>query len=191
MNEAALTAVSEDMKRSTENVNGAIKPIVEKLLSGWKLMQVEGKDDEVCKLLDMSCGVDYLLHSEKSGVILGLSSRVQYEENYRTFTVRKERESGALTEYEKRTQAMTSGGIYPYYTIQAYMKDGEVKGLGITKTSDLIEYIKKGYADEKETGMNRIGQAKFYVCHWDDMKIKGYKVIEYKERQDKTIDNDE
>ena len=185
------SAISDEMKKSTENVNKAIRPIVEKLLSCWKLMQVEGKEDEVCKLLDMSCGLDYLIHSEKSGLILGLSSRVQYDGNYRTFTVRKERESGALTEYEKRTQAMTSCGIYPYYTMQAYMNDGEVKGLGITKTSDLIEYIRKGYADEKETGMNRIGQAKFYVCHCDDMKIKGYKVIEYKERQAKTIDTDE
>lgn len=177
MNEAI---VENDMQKSFTLVNNSVKPVVEKLLPGWHLTQVEGKNNEVCKMLDISCGVDYLLHSEKSALVLGIASRIQYDKNYRTFTVRKERESGALTEYEKRKQAISIGAIYPYYTMQAYMNDNKVSGLAITKTADLIDFIKNGYAEEKHTSFDKIGQANFYVCEWDFMKYCGYKVLEYK-----------
>lgn len=107
-------AVERDLKQSYNVVKEKIKPVVEKLLEGWELMAVESRKDEVSLMLDMSCGIDYLLYSEKSSLVLGVSSRVQYGENYQTFTVRKSRESGALTEYEKRNQAILHGGLYPY-----------------------------------------------------------------------------
>ena len=171
--------VKKDLERSLKLVREKIKPIVEKLLPNWRLMQVEGKDDEVCKVLDMSCGIDYLLHSRESSQILGLSSRVQYEKNYRTFTVRKDRESGALTEYDKRRQSIYSGSIYPHYTMQAYIIGENVEGLAVTKTTDLMNFIKEGHAYELKTKADKIGQAEFYACSWAKMKKYGYKVIEY------------
>ena len=173
--------VKKDLERSLKLVREKIKPIVEKLLPNWRLMQVEGKDDEVCKVLDMSCGIDYLLYSKDCCLIGGIASRVQYGKNYRTFTVRKERESGALTEFQKRSQAIAKGTIYPYYSMQAYILDENVAGLAITKTADLIKFIDKGFAEIMKTNADKIGQAEFYVCNWDKMKYCGYKVLEYKE----------
>lgn len=74
------------------------------------------------------------------------------------------------------------GGFYPAYTMQAYVLGDKVQGLALTKTIDLIDYIKKGYADERRTGDNKIGQAEFYVCKWDKMKYCGYEVREYKNK---------
>ena len=174
--------VVQDMEKSLKLVETQIKPIVKNLLSGWELETVEGNDNKICKILDMLCGVDYFLMSPKVSVVYGVASRVQYEKNYRTFTVRKSRESGALTEYEKRNQAIMLGGLYPAYTMQAYVLKDKVQGLALTKTVNLIDFIKKGYAEENRTNTEKIGQADFYVCKWDKMRYCGYEVREYKNK---------
>ncbi len=175
-----MNAVRMDMERSSSYVEAQVKPVIEELLPNWHMMKVEGEDNEVCQLLDMSCGIDYLLHSEQSSLVVGVSSRVQYGKNYRTFTVRKDRASGVLTEHQKRTQAISRGGLYPLYSVQSYIGDnGELAGLGIVRTADLSEFIGRGLAREKTTGADKIGQAEFYVCSWDKLKYAGYNVLEY------------
>lgn len=154
-------------------------PIIGLLMSGWELIPVEGQANEVCRMLDMECGIDYLLYAKYSGQVYGLASRVQYGRNYRTFTVRKERESGAKTEYKKRVASQDYGGLSPQYTMQAYVKDGEINGLALVKTEDLLKFIEKGLADEGKTGVNRDGQATFYICDWDKLREAGYAVKEY------------
>ena len=171
--------VNTDLKNSVYCVNEKIMPVVRKLFPDWHLMQVEGKEDEVCSKLDMSCGIDYLMYSDKMDLVYGVASRIQYGANYRTFTVRKSRESGALTEYHKRSQAIFLGGLYPKYSMQAYVIDDGVAGLAMTKTADLIDFIAKDFAEERQTLSDKIGQAAFYVCEWDKMKACGYTVREY------------
>ena len=163
-------------------------PIIGLLMSGWELIPVEGQANEVCRVLDMQCGIDYLLYSKCSGQVYGLASRVQYGRNYRTFTVRKERESGAKTEYKKRIDASTYGGLSPQYTMQAYVKDGEINGLAVVKTEDLLNFIEKGFADEGRTGANKDGQATFYICDWDKLREAGYAVKEYSQPDDEAKD---
>ena len=176
-----------DMRLSMKYVEQAA-PIVGLLMSGWELVPVEGQTNEVCRVLDMECGIDYLLYSKYSGQVYGLASRVQYGRNYRTFTVRKERESGAKTEYRKRIEASTYGGLSPYYTMQAYVKDGEINGLALVKTEDLLKFIEKGLADEGKTGTNKDGQATFYICDWDKLREAGYAVKEYSQPDGTTKD---
>ncbi len=179
-----MNAVKRDMARSSVYVEEKVKPVIEELLPFWHMMKVEGRENEVCQLLDMSCGIDYLLHSEQSSLVLGVASRVQYGKNYRTFTVRKDRASGVLTEHQKRTQAISQGGLYPMYSVQSYIDDdGELAGLGIVRTADLSEFISRGLAREKKTGADKIGQAEFYVCTWDKLKYAGYNVLEYPTRE--------
>ena len=171
--------VKNDMTESSKWALSA-EPIVRGLLSDWHLVPVEGKDDTVSRILDTACGIDYLLCSPTAPNVYGVASRVQYGKNYRTFTVRKERESGAETEYSKRIKSIAHGGLSPYYTMQAYVEDGEISGLAIVKTNDLMEYIERGFADQAKTREDKAGQAKFYVCGWDDMRRAGYSVKEYR-----------
>ena len=171
--------VNNDMQRSMLYVEKA-RPIIQKLLPGWTLSVVEGiSDNKICTLLDLDCGIDYLLHRES--FVFGLASRVQYGKNWRTFTIRKMRESATKTEYEKRKSAIAVEGIIPKYDMQLYVDSNneEILGLAIAKTKDLIEFIECGYAEEKATGMDKIGQAKFYICSWDKLKELGYTVLEY------------
>ena len=180
-------AQETDMRLSMKYVEQAA-PIIGLLMSGWELIPVEGQANEVCRVLDMQCGIDYLLYSKYSGQVYGLASRVQYGRNYRTFTVRKERESGAKTEYKKRIDASTYGGLSPQYTMQAYVKDGEINGLAVVKTEDLLNFIEKGLADEGRTGANKDGQATFYICGWDKLRDAGYAVKEYSQPDGGTKD---
>jgi hypothetical protein len=170
--------VMRDMKNSMDVISKA-EPIIKNLLNGGRIIRIEGSDEEICKFLDTKCGTDYFQYYQYYDLTVGVASRVQYGKNWRTFTVRKERESGNLTEFEKRKVAIENGGIYPFLTMQIYVVDGDINGIGIAKTKDLIEYIESGYANVTHTRSDKIGQAGFYYCQWDDFKEKGYWLKEY------------
>lgn len=164
------------------------QPIMKRILKGGEIMAVEGQDNEICEMLDRTCGTDYFHVYENSGLVWGVASRIQEydpEKNKRpfnSFTVRKARDSGTKTEYEKRKTAIEHGGVYPFLTMQAYInvKTNEIETLAIVKTTDLMDFVDKGLAYERHTGAEQYGQAAFFVAYWDSMKKAGYKVIEYK-----------
>lgn len=171
-------AVIRDMRKSMDVIDKA-EPIIREMLNGGKIIRIEGSDEEICRFLDTKCGTDYFQYYSSSDLTVGVASRVQYGRNWRTFTVRKSRESGSLTEYEKRKYAMIHGGIYPFLTMQMYVVNGEINGIGIVKTQDLFDYIENGHAHVRRTGIDKVGQADFYFCPWDDIKQKGYWLKEY------------
>ena len=153
-----------------------IKPALEKVFMGY-LITVEGDTlDETAKLLDTLSGIDLWMVDESRGM-RGIASRIQYDKNWRTFTVRAERDSGAKTEYEKRKYAIDNDYLYPIVTYQAYI-DGGLASVGVAYTKDIIDYIDKGLAHVKHTRGDQRGQASFYVIQWDRFKANGYKFTE-------------
>ena len=178
--------VKDDMRKSMKFVKVA-QPILKELLNGGEIMAVEGDDNEICKMLDMTCGTDYFHVYSDGGLVWGVASRVQeYNPDtssrpYNSFTVRKARDSGTVTEYEKRKKAIENGGVYPYLTMQAYInsKTQEVETLAIVRTQDLMEFVESGWAKERHTGAAQLGQAAFFVAYWDTMERVGYEVWKY------------
>ncbi|MBU1289908.1 hypothetical protein KKG85_01550 [Patescibacteria group bacterium] len=75
----------------------------------------------------------------------GIASRVQFgNTDWKSFTVRYKRSSGATTEYEKRKLAIYGdrGLLYPYLTVQAYVKENnEFMSAGVIKTKDLFNCL--------------------------------------------------
>ena len=161
-------------------------PIIKRLLNcvTGEILDVENQNNIVCQHLDQQCGIDYLVHFE--GLTNGLAWRAQQEDPFlgpfNSFTIRKERESGAMTEFEKRKKSIEMSALYPYYTAQAFYgcRNKELKTLGIARTKDIIECIEKGLCSVNETGKAQIGQAKFYTVWWKVMKKNGYQVLEWK-----------
>ena len=175
-----------DMKYSSECVKKA-KSIICNLLNGGEILQVEGDENEVLRKLDLSCGIDYFFSYRNNTVVWGIASRVQkipaIYKPYNTFTVRKARESGAQTEYEKRKFAIQHGGEYPYLTMQMYVNDDkDCLSLAIAKTTDIMDFCDKGLAFEKKTGEQQIGQAVFLVVDWAKFKNAGSNIKLYQRK---------
>lgn len=184
-------AVMGDMRKSMERVEKA-RPIIAELLNGGEIIPIEGDDSEICRLLDMTCGTDYVQAYKQKGLVWGVASRIQTIKQgykpYNSFTVRKERSSGALTEYEKRIYAIKHNGIYPFLTMQAYVdEDDNFLSVGVAKTTDILEFVENGFAYSNHTGAKQIGQASFFVCKWGEMQRRGYKVKIWQSDQGLTI----
>ena len=177
-----VEAVKQDMRKSM-NVVQLVKPLLFEVLPHrdliYNLYPVEGNDDEICKKLDLTCGIDYILEMNyKNGttIMYGVGCRVQWLERdgrkYHSFTIRKKRESGAPTELEKRIEAKKHDGIYPQLTlhIYAYKDTNEIESFAITKTDNVIKFIQDEFAGTNETGKDKIGQSEFWIIYWSDFK---------------------
>lgn len=167
------------LSKSMQVYERCIKPTLIPILRG-ELITVEGHtDDETADMLDKLAGIDIFQKTERG--LAGIASRIQFDGiNHRTFTVRYARASGVKTEYEKRVLAVRNQLLYPKYTFQAYTdKDGtKLLGLGVIRTTDLLDYIKKHKPRIRVTGSDQIGQAAFFFCEWSDIKKKGYEMWE-------------
>lgn len=121
----------------------SIKKEIEKHIKGT-LTDIETKDNELADMFDQYSGIDAVQVVNKQ--MRGVAMRVQWGANYKTFSIRFKRKSGADTEYKKRTKAIFSnyGYWYPYLTIQIYLdnkKDNNILNVGVVKTLDLYQYI--------------------------------------------------
>ena len=179
--------VTADMRRSMEMVEKH-KCVIAEMLRMQDIKCVEGDDNEVLRMLDLSCGIDYFGIHRKSGLTWGVASRWQTihpgQPVWRTFTIRKERESGAATEYEKRKRAIEKNGEFPYLTMQGYVNEqDELMSIGIARTADIIDCIDRGHCYEQHTRSEQKGQASFYVVKWDVMKRQGHTVLIHNEQE--------
>lgn len=160
------------------------EPVIKKLLNIDEgiILDVENQNNDVCKHLDLSCGIDYLVYYKTKDWTRSAAWRAQRVltgmDVYNTFTIRKERDSGTKTEYEKRKAAIENNAMYPHYTIHAYYDDDSKKllSLAIGRTKDIIECINKGLTYDKHTGAEQKGQASFWAVKWTTMKQNGYHV---------------
>lgn len=177
-----------DMKKSTVIARQAL-PIFKMIFDDkdLQILQVEEKNEEVCRMLDRLCGIDYfLLKSNRQ--TYGVAWRCQWVEpgkEYNSFTIRKSRDSGIETEYEKRKKAIAQESIYPYYVAQAFVNKytNEIISLAVTTTKDELEYLDNPNTlhEVRHTGADQIGQAEFYVIYWIDMRLFGYPIRIYKQ----------
>ena len=190
--ECKTGAVMHDLQNSLKQVEKA-KPIIRELLRGGEIKAVEGRDDEICLMLDQNCGTDYFQIYRKGdlldGVVWGIGSRFQKvrhgSKTFDTFTIRKSREYGTDTEYIKRKRAIQNNGIYPYLTMHGYYDEEteEILSLAIAKTIDVWDCIDNRFAYTMFTNYNQIGQSEFYCLRWDKMLREGYPVKIWKKQQ--------
>ena len=177
-----MSDFATDLNWSSAAFERLVWPACLKHVDGGDLLQMEGAGNSaLARELDMRAGIDgWQLHPRG---MRGIASRIQAGRTIRdprtgrtwdTFTVRRARDSGTATEYEKRVDAITTGRwLYPHLTIQAYLEtqDGPVASIGMALTADVIRFIQDGRAST-----NRTSNASFYVVPWADMRRWGYRV---------------
>jgi len=164
------------LKKSSSNFNCFFKDAVLEVLGG-EFEVVEGVTQyKMAKTLDMLAGIDLWHFNTKHG-IRGVANRIQYGKCWETFTIRKSRDSGVKTEYEKRKFAIENEFLYPVLTLQGYLSyDNVLIAFAIAKTKDIIAMIDNGFCTVKKTGEEQKGQADFYIIQWADLKVQGYKI---------------
>jgi len=126
----------------------AFLPEITKHIKG-ELVSLESMPGILPKLFDMKSGVDAIQIVGDN--LRTVALRVQWNVDYKTFTIRHSRKNGTKTEYEKRNTAIfgDKGYIYPYLTIQAYMDNREAAkkllSCGVVKTADLYNHVNSSY----------------------------------------------
>ncbi len=161
----------DDLEWSARVFTQQIWPIMRLVYHDSELIHIETiKDSELAKKFDQLSGIDaWQIHNDTN--IRGIASRVQkppkWSSNgypYNTFTIRKSRDTGTKTEYEKRLYAINSsdGWIYPYLTVQAYVNaKGRLLSFATARTVEVIQAITEGRCLE-----NRTNNAEFYAVEW-------------------------
>lgn len=144
-----------------------VKPRLLEVMGG-KIIDVESRGDPLSHSLDTLAGID-LLHVDPRCGVRGIARRVQYTDRcHRSFTVRKSRDTGQATEYDKRLFALEHGYLYPEFTLQCYVTRDKrtLLGFGIAQTAAILRAIQSGFCRERHTKPDEVGQATFYVVDW-------------------------
>jgi hypothetical protein len=165
-----------DLSESAKDFLEIVYPKIKDLLGGGKLVPVQMvTSSEMAVLLDRCSCIDAWYVEDDRG-IRGIASRVQYDVDYQTFTVRRSRASGTRTEFEKLAFAIKREWLYPFWFCQAYIAKNPKRLLSVAlcRTKDLIEYISKGseLEDWYVGGVCRDGTATFYVVSWKKFGAK-------------------
>jgi hypothetical protein len=158
-------------------------PAVKDLCGGGTLELVESTTAEgFQKQLDVLAGIDSWQLLDGRGYMRGIASRMQQSDNnWKTFTIRKSRSSGARTELEKRLEQIAraeEGALYPYLTVQGYVRhwtNGPLIGAAVVRTADLYKFVVEHEADIKPLP-NRADGNWFYPVGWGWLRHCGVKV---------------
>lgn len=117
--------VARDLSRSAAAFKDVVWPLLGPKMGGGQVIPVESVSTSgFSKDLDIKAGIDAWVTYGNTHM-RGIASRVQWVRGrpFKTFTVRMARLTGAKTEYEKqRLRIATPGAIFPYFTVQAYMR---------------------------------------------------------------------
>ncbi len=136
-------AVARDLSRSAGAFADIVWPRIADELGGGALIPVEAVTaTSFARDLDLLAGIDAWHIRRADGLMRGIAARVQFDCDFRTFTIRYSRASGADTEFDKRLRAMREYGdwLWPAVTVQAYVRESPPTLLSAAsiRTADLF-----------------------------------------------------
>lgn len=170
-------------ERDLSDANSDFAKFAPALLSRIKgqLIYLETDPGPLPQMFDKYSGIDAIQVVDNN--MRGIALRVQWGRDYRTFSIRYKRKSGAKTEYEKRRNAIFGGKgyLYPYLTIQAYLdKRGAAKRLlscCVVRTMDLYQYIEDNIVCLERTKKVAPDGNEFLVVGFDELATAGFTTI--------------
>lgn len=163
---------TKDLSDSSRAIWSIKDSVLPKLING-RIHSIEESNNDTLLLFDKHSGVD-LIRQDKIG-LQGIASRVQFGNDWQTYTIRAKRQSGAKTELEKRLEQIQHGYFYPAFTLQAYFdnrKDLNLLSIAVVKTVDLYHFLINNPSRVKK----RTSDNMFIFCSWYDLKASGYKI---------------
>jgi hypothetical protein len=130
---------------------GAFYEVVEPALTAVGMLPRGRIVDAEGTSQDMRAGIDYII-SGADGTQTTIASRVQWQHDYGTFTLRYRTERGTMSELTKRTRSVLAGGSYPTLTLQAYVEQpgGPLINAYVVRTEELYRHIIRVSRDDPE-----------------------------------------
>lgn len=108
-----FTTDKERVKQFYTNNMAEIKSMYKKTS---KLFNIEFDSHTLSEMIDMYCGIDYFLLSDKK--MYGVAGRINFNKNHHNHvTIRYKRANGTLTEFEKRIKSIKNKESEIYATI--------------------------------------------------------------------------
>jgi len=163
----------------TEDLDAAQEPIeyIKKyIFDKSRIISIEKSNNETLIWLDKYSGIDWFCKNDNNQVI-AVAARIQWDCDYGTFTIRFKRKTGTKTEFEKRTEAIRKGYMYPQLTMQAYFIRNPLKMLSacIIKTKDLYDFIEY----HPDMVYDNKSDNDFKYVFWKDLERYGIKIWKY------------
>lgn len=182
--------VEDNLKDTIFDFSRLVWPLVGPWCGGGVFTSVESESHVLAKDLDVLAGIDGFQKLPQKGVMRGIASRIQWtDKDWKTFTIRKNRGSGAETELKKRLYALAhldKGFFYPHLTIQAYITErrvGTLISVAVTRTTELIPYAYETWMNNEKKNSTAVREklAKdedgslswFLAVDWDAYKRAG------------------
>lgn len=180
--------VAKDLTDSAHDFLEFVWPAIKDLCGGGELVPVEAVTaTEFARMIDILAGIDAWQVADGQGGMRGIASRVQWGHSWRTFTIRASRDSGARTEYEKRSWALehqADGWLYPHLMSQGYVSEqrtGHLLSAAVARTADIFDFVRTEpeLADWRQAlrgrgwYRQRTSNAGFMVVPWDNFEGSG------------------
>lgn len=140
----------------------SIWPVLEQAMwPGAALASTEMCACPVCKMLDRRAAIDGLI-LQPSGAVEPFAARIQPDDGWRTFTVRRAIPSGGQTEFDKLNHW---GSLVPTWHIHAYTPSARGNGaIGVVESAALTHAM---LALQIEIKQNRADGTLFSVVPWN------------------------
>jgi hypothetical protein len=160
--------------KSSHDFTTIVFPLCQEELGGGRIIAAEGNPDEIARILDVDCGIDYLQRLPDGGT-RAIAARVQWDIVYESFTVRYGRNGSDNTEYRKRRRDIARDYIYPDTTVQAFLADGQMVA-GIIKTKALYEYAEHFLREHDPTIRDNGDGTTFFAAWWGSIQDHDYEM---------------
>lgn len=139
-------------------------------LGGGSFEQIEGINTLRARKLDVEDGVDYIF-TDLQGNTKKFGSRIQWDIDYRTFTMRKEIDGGiGITEFDKRCKKPDDN----HYTFHGYFDRDiqRIMSFAVALTDDIVKMINMKFYEIRHTGITQSDPASFYAVKWSVLKYQ-------------------
>ncbi|HSH50995.1 MAG TPA: hypothetical protein VK982_04645 [Bacteroidales bacterium] len=167
----------KDLKDSIIALESIKNTILPKLIGG-EIHSIEDSENSILIKMDVTSGIDYIRENETG--LQGIAARVQWGNDWDTFTIRSKRHTitGTDTELKKRLSQIDEGYFYPAFTLQAYFdnrQENNLLSIAVIRTVDLYSvYLESPHLFESNKSDNE-----FIFIRWNKISkyIKRYPKI--------------
>lgn len=155
--------ITSDERKARRHFEKFVRPTLSRYFETDNIFSLESRRNEFENALDRFCGVDGIIFT---GEAIPFACRIQSDGFYESFSIRRSRPSGAMTEFEKlRCSIADKSAVKPLFSIQAFVHERNKAAIvAIAPTAKIIAAIEE---NPKWRG-TKTGETFFYTP-WRDV----------------------